>query len=71
MRRASSDAVEETILSLVEENGSVSAKEAQVKANVSRATVLNRINKLIGEGKIVSTEEGISKNRRYVLGESR
>ncbi len=32
MRRASSDAVEETILSLVEENGSVSAKEAQEKS---------------------------------------
>lgn len=67
-RRASGDAVEETILSMAEANGSVSAKEAQENAGVSRATVLNRINKLISEGKIAPTEEGISKNRRYVLG---
>lgn len=66
-RRASGDAVEEAILSLAEANGSVSAKEAQEAAGVSRATVLNRINKLIGEGRIVPTEEGITKNRRYML----
>lgn len=62
-----SDPVEEAILSIAAEDGTVTAKEAQEKTHVSRATVLNRINKLIDEGLVVPDAQTAGRNRRYRL----
>lgn len=53
------------ILQLVDEQGSVSAREVQAASGLSRATVLNHINQLIDDGAIEPTEPAGSKRRRY------
>lgn len=53
------------LLQLIDERGTVSAKEVQAASGLSRATVLNHINQLIGEGLIEPTDPAGSKRRRY------
>ena len=53
------------LLQLIDEQGTISAREAQEASGLSRATVLNHINQLIGKGIIEPTEPAGSKRRRY------
>ena len=55
----------EELFALMRQAGSESAKEVQAASGLSRATVLNHINQLIGEGLIEPTDPAGSKRRRY------
>lgn len=59
--------LDDAIVELADEQGTISAREVQEASGLSRATVLNHINRLIEKGIFEPTEPAGSKKRRYRL----
>lgn len=59
--------LDEAIMNMVAEQGTVSAREVQDASRLSRGTVLNHINRLIERGLLEPTEPAGNRRRRYRL----
>lgn len=59
--------VEATVLSMLEERGSVSARKVVGGTDKSKATVIKHINEMVADGTLETTEPAGSTKQRYRL----